>query len=89
MEPFNAAKMVRIVKAELQKEIGGMFDDKTLNYMITSDLEMRRAKIDLEENGDYDPAFENDYFQNAAVRLPLAFKDEAIIKILKRFGYIL
>ncbi|MGI4850915.1 MAG: hypothetical protein ACRYGR_03145 [Janthinobacterium lividum] len=93
MQAFTIDTMADIVLQEIQNVMGGLFDDNTLDHMIKSNLDMRRAYSEFQDNGG-DLNFENRYFKNGLqddgepVVQRGAIKKEAIFEVLKTYNYM-
>ncbi len=87
MEAFTVDKMANLILEEIKKSMGGLFDDNTLDYMINSNLSIRKAYTDFQNHVDVE-AYENDFFKDPRQSLRDALKPAAIKQVLNRYGYI-
>ncbi|GAO99095.1 hypothetical protein Cva_01771 [Caedimonas varicaedens] len=87
MEAFTVDKMANLVLEEIKKSMGGLFDDVTLDYMVNSDLAIRKAYTDFQNHVDVE-AYENGFFKDPRQSLRNALKPSVIKKVLNRYSYI-
>jgi hypothetical protein len=87
---FSADTMAGLILAEVRKPLGGLFNDEVLDYMIHSDLTLRKAWDEFQSHVDDENAFdyENGFFKNCHEPLRGAIKEEAIQRVLVRYGYM-